>query len=171
MRRSCRVASGLAASALLIAMPAFARSNASDPAFSKIPPGDRLNLLGVFSEAAPVMQLAFAGLILAAVAALAVWLIQLVRLARRRSDSVAGAIAYLSGQAAAAPLFGLLGMSYGLLSICVGIANKRPGPTLLALAPGLAEALMSLGLGVLAAAIATVAHHHLRARLAAITET
>ena len=62
-------------------------------------------------------------------------------------------------------------MSYGLLAICVGITNKRPGPTLLALAPGLAEALLSLGLGILAAAIATVAHHHLRARLEAIRQT
>lgn len=66
---------------------------------------------------------------------------------------------------------GLLGMSYGLVAICIGITNKRPGPTLLALAPGLAKALLSLGLGFLAAAIATVAHHHLRARLGAITQT
>ncbi|HEY0647944.1 MotA/TolQ/ExbB proton channel family protein [Phenylobacterium sp.] len=66
---------------------------------------------------------------------------------------------------------GLLGMSYGLVAICIGITNKRPGPTLLALAPGLAKALLSLGLGILAAAIATVAHHHLRARLGAITQT
>ena len=173
MRRPCCVASGLglAASVLLIAMPAFARSSASDPVFSKIPPSDRLTLLGVYSEAAPVMKLAFSGLILAALVAVAVWLVQLVRLRRRRSDSVAGAIAYLSGQAAAAPLFGLLGMSYGLLAICIGITNKRPGPTLLALAPGLAEALMSLGLGILAAAIATVAHHHLKARLGAMSKT
>jgi biopolymer transport protein ExbB/TolQ len=170
MRKSYGFAPGmaLAASVLLIAPTALARHSGSDPVFSKIPPSDRLTLLAVYSDAAPVMKLAFSGLILAVIVALTVWLFQLVQLARRRSDSVTGAIAYLSGQAAAAPLFGLLGMSYGLVTICIGITNKRPGPTLLALAPGLAEALLSLGLGILAAAIATVAHHHLTARLRGI---
>lgn len=152
-----------------LAGPSFARSWGSDPIFTKIPIGDRLTLFGVYVEAAPVMKLVFSGLILAVIAALAVWVVQLVRLWRRSPGGATGAIAYLSGLTAAAPLFGLFGMAYGLLSICVGITNKRPGPTLMALAPGLAEVLMSLTLGILAAAIATVAHRHLKARLEAVT--
>ncbi len=151
--------------AALIAAPAFARSMASTPVFSHIPPSDRLSLVGVFSGAMPTMQLVYSALMLAVVAALAVWLVQIVRLQQRRTKGVARAIAYLSGQAAAAPLFGLCGMTYGLLTICIGITNKRPGPTLIALGPGFAEVLLALGLGLFAAAIATVAHRHLSARL------
>jgi hypothetical protein len=156
---------GMAAVGLGVAGPALARSRASDPAFTLIPPGDRLSLIGVFEGAMPVLQLVFAGLGLAVIAALATWLIQLALFSRGRRDSAAGAIAYLAGQVAAAPLFGLSGAIYGLVAICIGITNKRPGPTLMALAPGLAEALLSLGLGILAAAVATVALHHLKARL------
>ena len=58
MRISCCVASGVGLAANVLAMPAFARSSASDPVFSKIPPSDRLTLFGVYSEAAPVMKLA-----------------------------------------------------------------------------------------------------------------
>ena len=155
--------------AAALAGPSFARSWGSDPVFTLIPPADRLSLFGIYIDAAPVMKLVFSGLTLAVIAALAVWLVQLVRLAWRRSDSGARAMAYLSAQAAAAPLFGLFGMTYGLITICIGITNKRPGPTLMALAPGLAEALLALGLGILAAAIATVAHRHLKARLEAAT--
>ena len=85
MRISCCVASGVGLAANVLAMPAFARSSASDPVFSKIPPSDRLTLFGVYSEAAPVMKLAFSGLILATIIALAVWLVQLMRLRRRCS--------------------------------------------------------------------------------------
>jgi hypothetical protein len=160
----------VAISAELIAVPAIARSSASDPTFTKIPTTDRLTLVGVYSESAPVMKLMLSGLAVAAAIALTIWLIQFVRLHQRKVDGAGSAIAYLSGQAAAAPLFGLLGMSYGLVSICVGITNKRPGPDLIALAPGLAEAFLSLTLGILAAGIATVACHHLKARLQAFAE-
>ena len=148
----------------LLAAPAFAQT-AGDPKLSQIPAADRLNLAGVYANASIAMKLVLWGLTAAVIAAVVVWAVQALRLSQRRSDGVAGGVAYLSAQAAAAPLFGLFGVAYALLSGFIGIANVRPTPNLTVLAPGLAEASLSLGLGLLAAAIAVVGHRHLKARL------
>jgi hypothetical protein len=152
----------LTALAVLAATPAFAQTTAADPKLNAIAPAERLNLIGVYAHASPTMKVVLFGLTAAAVAAVVVW----ARQALGRGES-RGGLAYLSAQAAAAPLFGLFGVSYALLSGFIGISNVRPTPTLTILAPGLAEAALSLGLGLLAAAIATVGYHHLKGRLQA----
>ena len=163
-------ASGLALAAIAAtATPAFAEADAS-PLLSPVPIADRLTLGGVFAHASIPMQVVLWGLTAAVVAAAATWLLQIVRIGQRRSGGVAAGVAYLSAQAAAAPLFGLFGMAYALLNGFIGIANVRPTPSLTVLAPGLAEASLSLGLGLLAAAIAIVGHRHLKARLHALDQ-
>ncbi|HEY2357123.1 MAG TPA: MotA/TolQ/ExbB proton channel family protein [Phenylobacterium sp.] len=154
---------GLAATASM-ASPAFAETDAGS-LVSPVPIADRLTLAGVYAHASIPMQFVLWGLTAAAVVAVAIWLLQAVRIGQHRSGGVAGGIAYLAAQAAAAPLFGLFGMAYALLNGFIGIANVRPAPNLTVLAPGLAEASLSLGLGLLTAAIAVVGHRHLKAKL------
>jgi biopolymer transport protein ExbB/TolQ len=155
---------GFAAVAFLAAAPAFAQT-AGEMQLSTVPAAERLSLGRVYANASIPMKLVLWGLTAAVVAAIVIWAVQTLRLSQRRSDGVAGGVAYLSAQAAAAPLFGLFGMTYALLSGFIGIANVRPTPNLTVLAPGLAEASLSLGLGLLAAAIAVVGHRHLKAKL------
>lgn len=159
------VRAGLAAAALLAAAPAFAQTAPTDPTFSSIPAADRLTLAGVFAHATIPVKVVLWGLAAALIAAVAVWIIQALRLGQRSSDGVAGGLAYLSAQAVAAPLFGLFGASYALMNCFIGIANVRPTPSLTVLAPGFAEASLSVGLGLLAGAIAVVGGRHLKARL------
>jgi hypothetical protein len=152
----------LTALAVLAATPAFAQTAATDPKLSEIAPAERLNLIGVYAHASPTMKVVLFGLTAAVIAAVVVWTRQALGRGQDR-----GGLAYLSAQAAAAPLFGLFGVSYALLSGFIGISNVRPTPNLTILAPGLAEAALSLGLGLLAAAVATVGCHHLKGRLQA----
>jgi hypothetical protein len=149
----------LTALAVLAATPAFAQTAAGDPKLNEIAPAERLNLIGVYAHASPTMKVVLFGLTAAVIAAMVVWARQALGRGQGR-----GGLAYLSAQAAAAPLFGLFGVSYALLSGFIGISNVRPTPNLTILAPGLAEAALSLGLGLLAAAIATVGYHHLKGR-------
>ena len=150
----------LIALAVLAATPAFAQTTAADPKLEAIAPAERLNLIGVYAHASPTMKVVLFGLTAAILAAVVVWARQALGQGQGRRS-----LAYLSAQAAAAPLFGLFGLSYALLSGFIGISNVRPAPNLTILAPGLAEAALSLGLGLLAAAIATVGYHHLKGRM------
>ncbi|MDB5424283.1 MAG: hypothetical protein JWQ29_1699 [Phenylobacterium sp.] len=146
---------------LLAAGPALAQQTAADPQLTAIPAADRLTLAGIFAHAGLPVKVVLFGLLAASLAAAAVWVVQLVRPGQR----LAAASAWLSGLAAAAPLVGLLGASYTSLNCFIGISNVRPTPSLTLLAPGLAEASLSVGLGLLAAALATLGHRHLQARL------
>ncbi|HEX5261932.1 MAG TPA: MotA/TolQ/ExbB proton channel family protein [Phenylobacterium sp.] len=163
-------ASGLGLAAIAgLASPALAETDAGS-LVSPVPIADRLTLAGVYAHASIPMQFVLWGLTVAVIVAVAVWLLQAVRTRQRQSAGIAGVAAYLSAQSAAAPLFGLFGMSYALLNSFIGIANVRPAPNLTVLAPGLAEASLSLGLGLFAAAISVVGHRHLKARLHALDQ-
>lgn len=135
-----------------------------DPPFSVVAPADRLTLGGVFMDADIVVKLLMAGLILATLAALALWIAGDLR----PRGKAAGAITYLSGLGAAAPLVGLFAAAYTLLHSFIGLSNVRPAPTLSIMAPGFAEATFSLALGLLAAAIGVIGHRQLKARLQAL---
>ena len=155
---------GLAVTAMLAAGPVFAQQTAGDPQLTALPAGDRLDLMGVFAHAGPVMKVVLFGLLAVSLIALAVWIVQLARPGERRSHGAAAASAWLSAVAAAAPLIGFFGAAYAALNGFIGISNVRPTPSLTVLAPGLAEAMLSVGLGLLAAAIATIGARHLRAK-------
>lgn len=153
------------ASFAAFAVPAWAQDAPPDPPFTHVAVADRLTLGGVFSHAAPVNQLVLAALLLAALGAAAVWAFQLVRFSQRRPEGLAGAMAYLSAVAAAAPLLGFFGALYSLLECAIGMANVRPAPSLSILAPGIAEGALAAALGLLAAAIAVIGHRHLKLKL------
>lgn len=131
MRPSTRLTLGLVAVPLLLATPAFAA-----------PPSRGLTVLGVFGAAAAPVQL-IALLLLAAVIAAPI----LLALGR---PSALGALAKGS------PLLALAAGLYTLLASTVGVANSPAVPPLTVLAPGLAEVLFMLVLGLLATFSAVV---------------
>lgn len=156
-------AGGLAA---LVATHAAAQAYAPpDARLVPVAPEDRLTVFGIFMDADPVVKLVMAGLLVAAVAALVLWILQLGR--RTASPRV---MAFLSAWSAGAVLVGLFGAAYTLMNSMLGLSNLRPAPTISVVAPGLAEALMSIMLGLLGAAIATLAHRHLNGRALRIAE-
>ena len=136
-----------------------------DPRLTPVPPEDRLTVMGVFMDADPVVKLVLAGLVIAAVAALVIWLVQL----GRRTPS-ARAMTFLSVWSRSAVLVGLFGGAYTLMNSALALSNLRPAPTISVVAPGLAETLLSIMLGLLGAAIATMGHRHLQARLVRVVE-
>jgi biopolymer transport protein TolQ len=97
------------------------------------------------------------GLTVAGIAAVAV---TVLRLSRKRG----GASPYVSGTAQAAPLAGLLGAVYGLLNAALGLSNVRPVPSLTVVAPGLAEALLTFGLGLMVGVVAVICRWTLEGR-------
>jgi hypothetical protein len=142
-----------------------------DPVLTPVPPEQRLDLLRVFMDADPIMKILLAGLLVAALVALVVWIVQAVRLGRGGGRGLVGGLAYLSGLAAAGPLIGFFGSAYTLLGSALALANLRPAPTIGVVAPGLAEALLSAALGLLAAAVATIGYRSLKARVHALEVT
>jgi len=159
---------GLAATAFALAAPAFAQTVAApDTQETVLPLAQRLTLMGVLTHAKPLVQLVFAGLVVAIAYAAFVYIRGIVA----RRDERAGGLVFLAALAAAGPLIGFFGAAYGLLDMSIGIANKRPSATLIMLAPGYAEAGLCAALGLLAGAIAVIGHRHLKARLDAAEQT
>ena len=116
----------------------------------------------VFMDAAPEMKLLFAGLLLAALAAAGLWAAALVRKGAA-GDRVLTFLAALRG---AGPLLGLAGGAYVLANGMMALAQFQPASPLIAMSPGIAEALVSVLLGLLAGAAAVIAHAHLARRAA-----
>src|ERR1700677_1427533 len=107
----------------------------------------------VFANAAPFQKLLVLALIVAT-------LIGVVIATRKLASGsrLAGGCAFVSGLRLGAPLIGLLGSSFAVLRMCMGVANVAYAPTLKALAPGLAEAVTLIGLGFLCGAVAVLLH-------------
>ena len=156
---------GAAFATTLVASPAFAQVAAPDPAFSVVPLAQRLTLLRIFANASWPVKLVLWSLVAAILAAAVTWILQLAKLGQRRSDGVAGAVAFLSALSAAGLRIGLFGAAWCMLNSFIGMANVRPSPSLGVLAPGFAEATLAICLGLAASAIAAIAHRHLKARL------
>jgi len=131
-----------------------------DPTLTLVAADHRLTGLAVITHAKPIVMLVMMLLLAAIAAAIGLWARGLTR-----RDAGASCVAALGGIAAAAPLFGFFAAAYGLMDACIGIANVRPVPSLSILAPGLAEGFFVIGLGLLAAALATLGRHHLNVRL------
>jgi hypothetical protein len=123
---------------------------------------ERLTFIGIVAHAKPVVMLVLAGLAVSTVVASLVWIGELAGRTAGR-----GGRTFLHTLTAAGPLIGLFGAAYGLMDMFIGISNVRPTPALGILAPGFAEALLSVTLGLLAGAIAMIGHRHLTARLQA----
>jgi hypothetical protein len=114
----------------------------------------------VFFDAALFPQIIMLGLIAATIAA--------VVIAGRKLLSgprLAGGSAFVSGVRLGGPLAGALGASYTMLLGFMGVANVAYPVTLKIMAPGLAEAVLLLGLGLFAGAVAVIAHWAIEARI------
>lgn len=130
----------------LAALPALAAAAALTPAL-------------VFMDAALFPKLIMLGLIGAVIATVAIC-------ARKLSaGSLAGGSAFVSGLRLGGPLAGALGASYTALNSALGMANVAYEVTLKILAPGFAEAVLLLGLGLFAGAVAVIGHWALEARI------
>jgi ABC-type amino acid transport system permease subunit len=115
---------------------------------------------GVFMDAHPLIKLIMVALLVATVAAVVVGVMKL-----RRGAQLNGGSAFLSALRFGGPVLGLLGASYVGLLIFLGIANM-PGPVpMKVLAPGFAEMVLLIALGLLAGAVATAFNWAVEARI------
>lgn len=127
------------------------------PALAQAAP---LTPMGVFFNAHPLMKLIMVGLLVATAAAVVVCALKL-----RPGRPLSGGSAYLSGLRAGGPLAGFLGAAYVALQMFLGLANAPAPPPMNVLAPGFAEAVLLVGLGLLSGAVATVANWAVEARI------
>lgn len=135
------------AAAAALALPAAAQAAPLTP-------------LGIFGDAAPLMKLLILALVAATVAAIAVCSVKLAS-----GSKLTGGSAFLSGLRLGGPLAGLLGASYTSLMIFIGLSNVAGPVPMQVIAPGIAEALFILGLGVLAGSVAVIANWAVEARI------
>ena len=105
----------------------------------------------IFQHATPLHQVIMLGLLFAIVAAMAVSAMKL-------STGRPGGSPFLAALRAGGPLAGLLGGASAGLNTMLGISNVPITPPLKIIAPGLAEALLLIGLGFLAGAVAVIAN-------------
>ncbi|MBS0490469.1 MotA/TolQ/ExbB proton channel family protein [Phenylobacterium sp.] len=130
-----------------------------------VPEFERLNFAQVFLDASRLNQGVMLILMLMAAAAVVLWALGIGRsLSAQPSRSVAG-LRYLKGMWVGALLLGLSGASYTLLASFIGLANVRPTPSLAIMAPGFAEIMAQITLGLAAATLAVICHQDLDARL------
>jgi biopolymer transport protein ExbB/TolQ len=116
-------------------------------------------LLSVFGEATPVVQLVMLALVLLTAAAVAVCLAKL-----RPGAPLAGGSAFLSNLRWGGPMTGLLGAAYGVLNMLIGLANHDAVP-MRVLAPGFAEVVVLIGLGLICGIVATIGNGAVEARI------
>lgn len=135
--------------------------------YTVVPVDQRLQFGDVFADASILNQAIMGGLTIAALTALIVWSVGLRNLSGADAKRLAKDLGALKAIRSAAPLIGLFGASYTLLSAFIGVANVRPSPSFTVLAPGYAEATLQVMLGLLAASIAALLERHLESRLRA----
>jgi biopolymer transport protein ExbB/TolQ len=137
-----------------LALPAAVQAQAVLPLSARLTP------VLVFLHATPLVKLIMLGLIAATIAAVVICIRKLLS-----GPRLAGGSAFLSGLRAGGPLAGCLGACNAVLNMCLGIANRPTPPSINVLAPGIAEAVLLVGLGVMAGAVAVIAHWALEARI------
>ena len=147
------------------AQPAVKVQNGPAAGYFVVPLDERLTIIGVFADATPLVQIAFALLLVSTVTALVTWGTSLRKVGQADAKGLAGALGRLRiVRSGAAPL-GLFAASLTLFGGFVGMANVRPTPTLAVLAPGWAEAALAVMLGLLATTVAVICERHLEGRI------
>ena len=118
-----------------------------------------MTLLSVFGHAPPFVSAVMLLLFALSVAAIAITVGKL-----RPGSPLAGGSPYLSNLRWGGPMAGLLGGAHGALNMLVGIANRGETP-MPVLAPGLAEVVLLVALGLITGIAATVANTAVEARI------
>ncbi len=124
-------------------------------------PLPKLTVAQMFIDASPVVKIVLVGLLLTALASFLILVLGLARSPR----GMGGAARFLETAMAATPIAALFGAAWGLITIFLGIANANVSNLAVA-APGAAEAIMSLALGLLALLFAVIAHRVITPRAA-----
>jgi hypothetical protein len=119
-----------------------------------------LTPVAVFQNAAHPVQAIALSLILATVAAMVICGVKL-----STGPALSGGSAYLSGLRVGGPLAGLLGASLTILIMFLYISNTPAPVTLSQTAPGIAEAMMLVVLGLASGAVAVIAKWAVDARI------
>ncbi len=70
-----------------------------------------------------------------------------------------GSLIFLATTGSTAPFIGLFGTVWGIMTSFIGLASREGVPTLQAVAPGIAEALIATAIGLAAAIPAVVAYN------------
>lgn len=120
----------------------------------------RLTFATVIGDADETMKFVMVALVLAALAAIAVTALKVLP-GRRLS----GGSAFVSALRLGGPLIGLLGASFVLLMMFLGIANAGQSVPMPVLAPGFAEAAMLIFLGLIAGVVGVICHWVIEARI------
>jgi len=113
----------------------------------------KLTVALMFMDATPVAKIVLTGLLLTGAAALMILLLGLAR----PSKGMAGAARFLETAMAATPVAVLFGAAFGLMTSFIGVANSNV-TNLAVIAPGVAEALLSVTVGSLALLLAVIAY-------------
>jgi len=71
-----------------------------------------------------------------------------------------GSLIFLATTGSTAPFIGLFGTVWGIMTSFIGLASRQDIPTLQAVAPGIAEALIATAIGLAAAIPAVVAYNY-----------
>lgn len=119
-----------------------------------------LTPMTVIANAAPFVKVVMLCLFVAMIVAIGVCIVKLVS-----GPRLSGGSAYLSGLRLGGPIAGGLGAAYGVLNMCIGLANVAETPTVRILAPGWAEAMMLVLLGLLTGVVAVVANWAVESRI------
>jgi hypothetical protein len=158
-------AAAMTAGAAVAAEAVYVTGPVETPVYTVVPAADRLTVGGVFADAAPEMKLILALLLIATVASVVVWAMSLGKVGKADAKGVAGALGRLRIVRSAGVPLGFLGGAYVMFSSFMAISNVRPAPSLTVVAPGLAEAMLAIMLGLLATTVAVVCERHLEARV------
>ncbi|MDA2920198.1 protein TolQ [Desulfobacterota bacterium AH_259_B03_O07] len=89
-------------------------------------------------------------------------------LKREMSSEVSGlesSLTFLATTGTTAPFIGLFGTVWGIMTAFIGLASRPDVPTLHAVAPGIAEALIATAIGLAAAIPAVVAYNYFISRV------
>ncbi len=121
----------------------------------------RLTVGLMFADATPVVKIILIGMLLIAIASLAILLTGLPR----PSQGSVRVVRFLETSMMATPLLALLGAAWGLITIFLGIANTNVANMAVA-APGVAEAILSIATGLLALLFAVIAYRVVKPRVA-----
>ena len=80
-----------------------------------------------------------------------------------------GSLIFLATTGSTAPFIGLFGTVWGIMTSFIGLASRQDVPTLQAVAPGIAEALIATAIGLAAAIPAVVAYNYFTNKVRIIT--
>jgi biopolymer transport protein ExbB/TolQ len=155
----------MSAGMALAAEPVYVTGPVEAPVYTVVPVAERLTVGGVFADASPEMKLIMLLLTVATVVSVAVWAMSLGKVGKADAKGVAGALGRLRIVRSAGVPLGFLGGAYVMFSSFMGISNVRPAPSLTVVAPGLAEAMLAIMLGLLATTVAVICERHLEARV------